>query len=189
MAKADAAFAAQWKPLARMRTHEHVMAEIENRLMTGRLKAGDRLPPERQFAEILGVSRGAVREALRILEAIGVLEAGTGSGPSAGSVIVKHSVSGMAMVLRLHLRVAAFGHDDMAEVLLLLEQFAARKVSHNALVDVLTAALQEAQSQTTTRVFDPHDDPAGSTQTLVQQYSDIVTAGAAASPTGLKRAG
>lgn len=129
MARVDAASAGQWKPLARMRTHEQVIAEIENRLITGRLRAGDRLPPERQLAEALGVSRGAVREALRILEAIGVVEAGTGSGPSSGSTIVSDGVAGMAMVLRLHLRLASFGHDDLVEIRLLILRLAASRAA------------------------------------------------------------
>ncbi|WP_197379322.1 FadR/GntR family transcriptional regulator [Mycolicibacterium mengxianglii] len=124
-----------WKPLPRMRTHEQVVAEIENRLISGTLKAGDRLPPERQFAEALGVSRGAVREALRILEAIGVVEAGTGSGPTSGSMIVKDSIAGMAMVLRIHLQLASFTQDDLVEVRLLIEKLAARKAATTATED------------------------------------------------------
>ncbi|MDV3125351.1 GntR family transcriptional regulator [Mycobacterium sp. 21AC1] len=150
MARPEAAYTAQWKPLARMRTHEHVVAEIENRLMTGRLKAGDRLPPERQFAEILGVSRSAVREALRILEAVGVIEVRTGSGPGAGSVIVNDSVSGMAMVLRMHLQAGSFSRDDLVEVQLLLEP----RASGNALAEVLTTALQEVQTHTEATALD-----------------------------------
>lgn len=124
-----------WKPLPRMRTHEQVMAEIENRLVSGALKAGDRLPPERQFAEALGVSRGAVREALQILEAIGVVEAGTGSGPTSGSMIVKDSIAGMAMVLRIHLQLASFTQEDLVEIRLLLEGMAVRKMAENAAED------------------------------------------------------
>jgi GntR family transcriptional repressor for pyruvate dehydrogenase complex len=139
--RADGASNAQWKPLARMRTHEQVVAEIENRLMTGHLKAGDRLPPERQFAEALGVSRGAVREALRILEAIGVIEAGTGSGPSSGSTIVKDGIAGMAMVLRLHLQLASFTSNDLIEVRLLIERFAARKATDLATGDDIAELL------------------------------------------------
>lgn len=122
----------QWKPLPRLRTHEQVMAEIENRLIAGTLKAGDRLPPERQFAEALGVSRGAVREALRILEAIGVVEAGTGSGPASGSMIVRDSIAGMAMVLRIHLQLASFTLQDLVEVRLQMEALAARTAAQRA---------------------------------------------------------
>jgi DNA-binding transcriptional MocR family regulator len=106
----------EWQPIARMRTHEQVLAEIEQRLRSGGLGSGDRLPPERQLAEALGVSRGAVREALRILEAIGVVEAGTGSGPAAGSIIVNDSTSGLSMVLRMHLQTSSLRHDDLVEV-------------------------------------------------------------------------
>lgn len=119
----------EWQPLPRLRTHEQVVAEIENRLNTGKLKAGDRLPPERQFAEALGVSRGAVREALRILEAIGVVEAGTGSGPTSGSRIVKDSTVGMAMVLRIHLQLASFTRDDLIETRLMLERLTCHKAA------------------------------------------------------------
>lgn len=135
-----------WKPLARMRTHEQVVAEIENRLIAGTLKAGDRLPPERQFAEALGVSRGAVREALRILEAIGVVEAGTGSGPSSGSMIVKDSIAGMAMVLRIHLQLASFNQADLVEVRLLIERLAARNAAQHATAEDV-AALRELVGQ------------------------------------------
>lgn len=136
----------EWKPLARMRTHEQVVAEIENRLIAGTLKAGDQLPPERQFAEALGVSRGAVREALRILEAIGVVEAGTGSGPSSGSMIVKDSIAGMAMVLRIHLQLASFNQDDLVEVRLLIERLAARNAAEHATAEDI-AELRELVEQ------------------------------------------
>ncbi|TFV54610.1 FadR family transcriptional regulator [Mycobacterium sp. PS03-16] len=139
MARAVVSTAAQWEPLPRMRTHEQVVAEIENRLRTGRLRAGDRLPPERQFAEALGVSRGAVREALRILEAVGVVEAGTGSGPSAGSVIVNDSVAGMAMVLRLHLQVASYSREDLREHRQSIAQVAAHRAAVSASVEDIAA--------------------------------------------------
>ena len=150
----------EWKPLARMRTHEQVVAEIENRLIAGSLKAGDRLPPERQFAEALGVSRGAVREALRILEAIGVVEAGTGSGPTSGSMIVKDSVAGMAMVMRVHLQLASFSRDDLVEVRLLIERLAARKAATTATsedIADLRALVDEMRGVHTTATYNDLD--------------------------------
>lgn len=122
----------EWTPIPRLRTHEQVLAEIEKRLSAGQLKPGDRLPPERQLAEVLGVSRGAVREALRVLEAIGVVEAGTGSGPSSGSTIVTDSMAGMAMVLRVHFELASFTPRDLIEVRLLIERLAATEAAEKA---------------------------------------------------------
>ena len=49
-------------------------------IVDGTLRAGDRLPPERELATRLGLSRGALREALRSLEYIGLLQARVGSG-------------------------------------------------------------------------------------------------------------
>lgn len=135
-----------WQPLPRLRAHEQVVAEIENRLNNGTLKAGDRLPPERQLAEALGVSRGAVREALRILGAIGVLDTGMGSGPASGSVIVSDGPAGMAMVLRMHLQLASFTQEDFAEVQRMIVPDAARRAaqrSSDSTVDELRATVRQ----------------------------------------------
>jgi GntR family transcriptional regulator, transcriptional repressor for pyruvate dehydrogenase complex len=150
----------QWKPLSRMRTHEQVVAEIENRLVAGTLKAGDRLPPERQFAEALGVSRGAVREALRILEAIGVVEAGTGSGPTSGSMIVRDSIAGMAMVMRIHLQLASFTLNDLVEVRLQMEGLAAREAAERATsadIAELRSLVEDMRGVHTTATFNDLD--------------------------------
>src|SRR4029450_13313350 len=55
---------------------QHVRALIER----GELKPGDRLPPERELAVQLGVSRPSVRAGLRSLAAIGVLQTRHGAG-------------------------------------------------------------------------------------------------------------
>lgn len=49
-------------------------------LMDGRLHAGDRLPTERDLSQQLGVSRASVREALRVLEIVGLIESRQGDG-------------------------------------------------------------------------------------------------------------
>ncbi|MEE1114381.1 MAG: FadR/GntR family transcriptional regulator [Eubacterium sp.] len=59
---------------------QRLMNDIMNEVKEGRLRAGDRLPPEREWAKAMGVSRAAVREAVRALEALGLLEGHQGSG-------------------------------------------------------------------------------------------------------------
>ena len=59
-----------WEPVQRLRTYEQVMSQIEERILDGRLKAGDHLPSERDLALLLGVSRPSLRESLRVLEAL-----------------------------------------------------------------------------------------------------------------------
>jgi GntR family transcriptional regulator, transcriptional repressor for pyruvate dehydrogenase complex len=75
-----------FEPLKRRRLSDQVSAAIQLRIASGELKSGDKLPPERELAESFGVSRGAVREALRNLERTGLvcLQAGAHGGAFIG---------------------------------------------------------------------------------------------------------
>lgn len=64
----------------RSRVNEKIIRAIRRQIHEGELKPGDRLPPERQLANLLGVSRGSVREALRALELSGVVRSQHGEG-------------------------------------------------------------------------------------------------------------
>ena len=65
------------------RAFEEICDQIEREIAAGRLRPGDRLPAERDLAEQFGVSRTAVREALRSLEMAGIVESrkGINDGP------------------------------------------------------------------------------------------------------------
>ncbi|MGO1412551.1 MAG: FadR/GntR family transcriptional regulator, partial [Microbacterium sp.] len=62
-----------------------VLDRVEADLFSGRLGPGDRLPGERELASTMGVGRSSVREALRVLEVMGVVRTAVGSGPSSGA--------------------------------------------------------------------------------------------------------
>lgn len=62
------------------RLSRHVVEQFQALLAAGDLAPGDRLPPERELAERFGVGRGSVREALRELEILGLVEARHGAG-------------------------------------------------------------------------------------------------------------
>lgn len=110
-----------WQPLKRLRTHEQVLAAVEAQILRGRLRPGDRLPSERDLALALGVSRPSVREALRVLEWMGVIVAGVGSGKEAGSIIADKVSDALTRVLRIHLALANFGLDDVVDTRSALE--------------------------------------------------------------------
>ena len=57
--------AAGWRPVTRSLTYQLVVAAVEAQILTGALKVGDHLPPERERATLLGASRPAVREGMR----------------------------------------------------------------------------------------------------------------------------
>jgi GntR family transcriptional regulator, transcriptional repressor for pyruvate dehydrogenase complex len=62
------------------RAHEFVAHELLVLILSGRFRAGDRLPPERQLAAGFGVSRPTIRQALRVLAENGLVESRIGSG-------------------------------------------------------------------------------------------------------------
>ena len=69
------------KPLARSATLFHLTQEsIKNYILENGLRPGDPLPPETQLARQLGISRNSVREAVKALESLGILETRPGSG-------------------------------------------------------------------------------------------------------------
>lgn len=57
---------------------DRVVETLRNDILTGRYRAGDRLPSERDLVEQIGVNRGAVREGLRALSQLGIVEVARG---------------------------------------------------------------------------------------------------------------
>ncbi len=60
--------------------YKKVVIQIQNMIMNGELKKGDRLPPERQLAEMLNVGRPALKQALSALEVLGIIRSRQGDG-------------------------------------------------------------------------------------------------------------
>lgn len=60
--------------------YKKVMNQIQNLILDGELKVGEKLPPERQLAEELNVSRPVIKQAISALEVIGIIESRHGDG-------------------------------------------------------------------------------------------------------------
>src|ERR671933_386402 len=128
------------------RTHEAVLRHVEGLLLAGDLAPGDRLPAERALAEQLGVSRPTVREALKVLEALGVV-ASPGSGRGSASVVVTRPGAAMGAALRLHVAAAGLPVADLVETRVLLDSafhVAIADAAGNAVTAAVMAALREA---------------------------------------------
>ncbi|WP_323959631.1 FCD domain-containing protein [Arthrobacter sp. JZ12] len=115
-----------------MRTHQLVQSWLEEQLSAGRLAVGDRLPGERTVAEQLGISRASAREGIRVLEAMGVVRAGVGSGPAAGTVITANPGAALGAALRLHMASSHLPVEDIVQTRLLLETWAAAHADASA---------------------------------------------------------
>lgn len=68
------------KRVSRKSISEDIVLQIRNMIDSGELHPGDRLPAERSLAEMFGVSRTTVREAIKVLAESGVLESRQGAG-------------------------------------------------------------------------------------------------------------
>ncbi|HLC02575.1 MAG TPA: FadR/GntR family transcriptional regulator [Anaerolineales bacterium] len=84
-----------YTPIQSSRLYEQIVEQIEARVLSGELKLGDQLPPERELAEQFGVSRTAVREAIKALREKGLVEVRPGRGTFAtdgASRAMRHSL-------------------------------------------------------------------------------------------------
>ena len=115
--------------MGKARTHEIVLQRIEEDLVAGRLALGQRLPGERILAEQLGVSRPSVREAIRVLEAMGILRTAAGSGASAGAVIVADPSAALASAMRLHLATSHLAIHDIVATRVMFESWSVRSAA------------------------------------------------------------
>lgn len=111
-----------------------VLKHLHREIRLGRLIPGERLPPEREYAEQLGVSRVTLREALRVLEGEGTIEIRRGPG---GGAFVKRPDHGA------HYR-PSLGHDEalaLQEFRMAIEPLAARRAASRISAEAM-AALQ-----------------------------------------------
>lgn len=115
-----------------MRAHEVVLHRIEQDLASARLRVGDRLPAERALAEELGVGRSSVREAIRVLEAMGVVKTSVGSGPEAGATVIADPASSIGSALRLHMATKFLPIPDVVQTRVLLESWALHEAARRA---------------------------------------------------------
>ncbi|MFF7651309.1 FadR/GntR family transcriptional regulator [Streptomyces sp. NPDC007983] len=68
------------RPMNRQRLYEQVLERLRTYVEEGGLRAGDRLPTERELAERLGISRASVKQAIVVLEVQGLVEVRQGGG-------------------------------------------------------------------------------------------------------------
>lgn len=110
-----------------MRAYEVVVQRVEQQLAAGTLAVGDRLPGERALAEECNVSRASVREAIRVLEAMGVVRTAVGSGPDSGATVMADPGTSIGAALRLHIATRLLPIEDVVGTRVLLETWALRE--------------------------------------------------------------
>lgn len=96
-----------------------IVRQVQSAILSGQLKVGDRLPPERELAEQFGVSRVTVRDALRVLEANGLVR--IRAGAKGGAFVTTPTPAILRDGLANLLILSDFGALDVTEVRLAIE--------------------------------------------------------------------
>lgn len=107
-----------YTPIHSGRLYEQIVAQIEERILNGELRPGDKLPAERELAEQFGVSRTAIREAMKALMQSGLVVIQPGRGTfvtDSTSMVVRQSID---MLVRVG---SETGIKDIIEVREILE--------------------------------------------------------------------
>jgi len=109
-----------------MAVTDEAILKIKNMIIDGRLRPGDRLPPEKELSESLGLSRSSLREAVKALEIIRVLDVRRGDGTFVTSLEPALLLEAMSFVVDLH--------EDAS----VLELFAVRRILEPAAAAMAT---------------------------------------------------
>jgi GntR family transcriptional regulator, transcriptional repressor for pyruvate dehydrogenase complex len=120
----------EFSRIRNLRAFEEIADQIRKELSDRRLRAGDRLPPERMLAEQFGVSRNTLREALRSLENAGLLRLQKGA---TGGAFVRES-TGDAIItgLRDMFHLGAIQPEHLTEARVMIESSAVRAACERA---------------------------------------------------------
>ncbi|GGA50192.1 FadR/GntR family transcriptional regulator [Pelagibacterium lentulum] len=135
---------------AEAKGYDKVFAFVRQQLISGQMKAGDRLVPERELATRLGVGRPVIREVLRALAAIGVIEIRHGYG----SVVRRPDFAELGDLFTMMLAQQDEVVEDVMEARIAIERQAIRLACARATSADL-AALGEALRRVEKTVNDP----------------------------------
>lgn len=153
---------------------------IREMISSGALSPGDQLPPEQELADQLGVSRGSLREAVRALSQINVLDVRRGDGTYVTSLSPSELLSGLSFAMEL---LQTHGVDEVLEVRRMLlpaaTALAAQRITAEQLVamhrvyDELEAATDPAEVARLQRDFQALVGDATGNETLSSILSAI----------------
>lgn len=120
-----------FKPVHLHRSFDLVCESVREKLLLGELKPGDKLPPERDLAVQLGVSRNVVREALRGLEIAGIVA--LRKGVKGGAFIQQGEAGRVAQALNDLITLNAISPKDLCEARIMILEMVIDRVFANGL--------------------------------------------------------
>jgi GntR family transcriptional repressor for pyruvate dehydrogenase complex len=132
-----------------MAVTDEAILKIKSMILEGRLRPGDRLPPEKELSESLGLSRSSLREAVKALEIIRVLDVRRGDGTYVTSLEPRLLLEAMSFVVDLH--------EDAS----VLELFAVRRILEPAAAAIAAGRVADADVERLSALIDGISADAG----------------------------
>jgi GntR family transcriptional repressor for pyruvate dehydrogenase complex len=123
--------AMQFEPISRKRTTEIVIENLEERILDGTFGDGDKLPSEELLATQLGVGRRSIREALKVLEAKGLIEVQMGVGATVKRNDLDNFLDALTRNMRAYLSINKADLKHVMELRRLLEGTALEQLAEN----------------------------------------------------------
>jgi GntR family transcriptional regulator, transcriptional repressor for pyruvate dehydrogenase complex len=109
------------------RAFEEILFKLEEAIFAHDLAAGDRLPPERELASRFQVSRASVREALRVLEALGLVRVRRGADN--GATLLERPVNALEPLFRFHFALHHVSLENLIEFRRVIESWTAESAA------------------------------------------------------------
>ncbi len=160
---------ARWTPVQAQTLSWRIVAQVRAALFSGELKSGDFLGSERSLARQFGVSRVAIRDALRTLTAIGLIE--IRPGKLGGAWIAQGNPERFADALAIQLKLIGITEMEMLDAQAAIETHAAELAAKRATSDDL-----ERMREILRRLGDLVDDPEGFTDRAMDFRASVVDA-------------
>ena len=132
-----------------------VIEQLIELILSGNLKLGDKLPTEVELASQVGIGRNSVREAMKVLQVLGIIERRQGDG---SYISTKFSIPYDSLLLTLFSKIAS--PNELVELRRMIEVGIADLVvekAKDADIERLEAAISRLESFTHTAVFSPDE--------------------------------
>lgn len=146
-----------FKPIRPKKISEEIVAQIKLLISDGQLKPGERVPSERELASLLGVSRPSVREAIMVLEAMGLVESRQGGGTFVRSLTATALADPLTSMVEKNPKML----HALAEVRMGLETWSAYLAAQRATdeeIDVMRELVKEMERQAASGGWDAEID-------------------------------
>ena len=140
-----------------MAVTDEAITKIKDMIISGELSAGDRLPPEKELSEKLGLSRSSLREAVKALEIIRVLDVRRGDGTYVTSLEPQLLTEAMSFIVDLHQDESIL---NIFEVRRILEPAAAAMAAGRITpeqIAALRATMEDIDDETSVEQLVEHD--------------------------------